>query len=178
LNIIKCSAGLTIMELLVVIAIIGIILVSTGLTFNTYLANTRLSEATNQLEASLLNARSVAINRHVDVTLCISNTASTDCDGGAFTVNWNNGWLVFEDHDTKASFGANDKMLAIIASQAPSLSITNNGFTKANSVQFDNTGKPGSAGSFFVCDNRAGEQGKQITISSEGGISVSDFNCP
>ncbi len=97
--------GLTLIELLVVMTI-GAILLAIGVPmFTNTIASARTSDAANSVTAALELARSEALRRGLNVTVCRAtdlNAVPPVCGAGAvgnFPANdWAAGWIVFVDN--------------------------------------------------------------------------------
>lgn len=83
--------GFTLIELMIGIAILAIVLGLGVPSFMNTIERNRITTATNDLVMALQMARSEAIKRRTDVTVCRRNAAGNACDNGA---NWAGGWLV------------------------------------------------------------------------------------
>jgi type IV fimbrial biogenesis protein FimT len=86
--------GFTLIELMVTVSVLAILLAIAIPSFQQTIASTRLSTATNDLYASLAQARSDAIRQGVRMTVCKSSD-STSCTTGTST--WSAGWLTVVD---------------------------------------------------------------------------------
>jgi type IV fimbrial biogenesis protein FimT len=87
------ARGLTLIELLIVL-VIASILMGAGLpAFNGLMRSMKLTNASNDLFASLVLARSEAAKRHARVVLC----KSADGERCVTTGGWEQGWIVFHD---------------------------------------------------------------------------------
>ena len=96
------SLGFTLIELLVAIAIAAILLTVAVPSFRTTIASNRLTSLTNDMVATLAQARSEAIKRGARVSLCPSTNGTTCAAAGT---NWDAGWISFVDN-TRAVGGA------------------------------------------------------------------------
>jgi len=93
------SAGFTLIELIITVTLIGVVL-SVGVpSFREILQSNRISVQTNELVATLNYARSEAVKRGINVTICKANVAvnASTCAAG---VDWENGWIIFVDQNT------------------------------------------------------------------------------
>ncbi len=88
--------GLTLIELMVTLAV-AIVLVAVGMPlFTGVAANNRATTQSNSLLAAVRLARSEALRRSTDVSLCPTanpTAASPTCTGN--TNDWNGGWTVY-----------------------------------------------------------------------------------
>lgn len=89
-------SGVSIIEVLIVVAIAAIL---TGIAipaFNVFIGNTRTSTIANEFVSALNLARSEAMKRGQDVSVCPRNTAGDGCD---VAQDWEKGWLVLSETD-------------------------------------------------------------------------------
>ncbi len=84
----KHHSGVTLVELLVVLAVFAILLGFGVPSFRATIETNRIATVSNDLVAALHFARSEAVRRGEDVTLCSSNDQSS-CSGA-----WVDGWVV------------------------------------------------------------------------------------
>lgn len=90
----KSQRGLTLFELLVSMAVFGLLTAIAVPSFETVSTNSSLATETNELMASLRQARSEAAKRGQNVTVCAANAALTACSGNG---NWGAGWLIVDN---------------------------------------------------------------------------------
>lgn len=83
----KPQSGVTLVELLIVIVVMAILTALAVPSFRTMVINNQVRSFTNNLYASLLLARSEAIKRNTNVTVCASSNG-TSCTG-----SWSAGWI-------------------------------------------------------------------------------------
>ncbi len=91
------TAGFTLIELLIGLVVLAILLTTAIPAFRAFIQNNRLDSEANDLVAATQLARSEALKRGVNVTICSSNNG-TSCGGG-----FRDGWIVIEDPAVPAS---------------------------------------------------------------------------
>lgn len=160
--------GFTLVELMVALAVAAILLTIAAPNFRDFLLNNRLAGATNEFIAAANLARSEAIKRGRDATVCVSNdsmSAAPTCTGGN---DWGDGWLVWVDSDGSGALNG-DERLRVGDPQ------TNTGVTVSGNLSaftYDSTGAVDNTGSIQVCDERDDENGREITINATGRIDL------
>ena len=167
----KKKSGFTLLELLITVALISILAAFAIPSMRSFSQNDRLTTNINTMIGHLAYARSEAVKRHAQVSICISND-TVGCTGG----NWEDGWIVYVDADANGTFDAatlNEDILRV--NQALD---GNNNFTPTAAytfqVTYDNRGFVTSTGGFLLCDGRTGDFGKTITISNTGRVRFQD----
>lgn len=165
----KNLRGFTLVELMVTLVVIAILLTVGVPNMSNFLKNNRLTSATNGFVSSLNLARSEAIKRGRNATLCVSTDQAT-CTGA----NWALGWLAWVDLDADGNLDAGE---TVRVSEALPQTVTLAG--TQTSFLFNSTGSVNNTDTLTVCDDRAGEFGRRFRILSTGAISMnSRFACP
>lgn len=82
------TRGFTLIELLVTLAVAAILITVAVPNFQMFVMNSRMASQANDLITSLSVARSEAVKRGANVTLCASS------DGNTCTGTWAQGWIV------------------------------------------------------------------------------------
>jgi type IV fimbrial biogenesis protein FimT len=167
----KKNSGFTLLELLITVALISILAAFAIPSMRTFSQNDRLTTNINTMIGHLAYARSEAVKRHAQVSICISND-TLGCTGG----NWEDGWIVYVDADANGTFDAatvNEDILRVNQALdgnntlAPTAAYT-------TQVTYDNRGFVTATGGFLLCDDRSGDFGKTITISNTGRVRFQD----
>lgn len=89
----KKSAGFTLIELMVVLAVIVILTTVVTPNFGPFVQQGRMDSIQGRLLTSVSMARSEAIRRDVQVTVCARNTTENMANYSCGS-NWANGWVV------------------------------------------------------------------------------------
>lgn len=85
------GAGFTMIELMITVALASILLAVAVPSFNQIIVSGRLTAQTNEMVAAVSLARSEAIKRNANVTLCRADNGSTTCATTAGA--WQN-WII------------------------------------------------------------------------------------
>lgn len=172
--------GFTLIELLVSLAVL-MVLVGLGVpSFVSAMKNSRLNADYSQLVSALYLARSEAVKRSSNVTVC---ARATDNSCGN---NWDNGWLVFSDNTANGAGVAgvvdiNDEIFNIVApldgrNVTTLATVSPNPSSAANSgvenfVRYNpRGGNNWSGGTFIICDDRAEESALALHLVLTGDI--------
>jgi type IV fimbrial biogenesis protein FimT len=131
----KRQAGFSLSELLVVMAIVAI-LMAIGLPSYTSITNSyRISAEVNNLLGDMMYTRGEAIKEGQTVSICVSKNGTT-CDAGS--VNWQEGWIVFQDPGATGAWVAGDTIYKVQSTfSSADTFVANNGVT---SVTFNREG--------------------------------------
>jgi type IV fimbrial biogenesis protein FimT len=152
--------GVTLIELLVTISIAAILLALGVPSMGDFLRSNRVSGATNDLAAMLYLARSEAVKRGANVTVCPDSDADSTCEA---TTDWNDGVVVLANAAPIRRMGA-----------APQVTMTNT----VNSVIYDSRGVA-AAGTITLTEGTCPDRTqRQIDIAATGRIQVTRVDCP
>jgi type IV fimbrial biogenesis protein FimT len=180
MNYIKKSAGLTLIELLVTLAVIAILISFGGPKLAQYSEKNRVVAQVNRISGDLSAARSEAIKRGVNVTVCGSSNSTANvptCN----TSQWELGWVYFADIDNDGDFDdGTDTVLGISEALAGGLTMRSNDFDAADKVRFmpngtvrDTDGDGDSDGTFTVCTpDGAQTKARAVNVNTLGRSSI------
>lgn len=93
----KQNSGFTLIEMIVTVSIVSILASIAAPNFRTMLENNRTTAGTNEFVSALLLARSEALKRRNNISICTSIDQTT-CAGNG-TTDYSQGWIVFQDCD-------------------------------------------------------------------------------
>jgi len=166
----KKNSGFTLLELIITVALIAIFTTFAIPSITTFTKNDRLTTNINTLVGHLSLARSESVKRSQQVSICAS-TDNASCGG-----NWEDGWLVYADTNNDGSLNGTDEILRVQQALGSGNNITT---AIGGQVTYDNRGFATATGSLLLCDDRSGDFGKTITITSTGRVrSEADSTCP
>ena len=150
--------GFTLIELMIAIALLGILLTLAVPSFNDLTQRMRIESAANSLSVAFATARSEAVKRGRNISVCKS-ADSTSC---ATSGDWSSGWVIY------ATAGTPIKVF-----DAPNGGLSMGGDANLVSVvTFTATGAStlAAAGSVQVC--KSGQAAKVVSVAVSGRVRV------
>lgn len=156
--------GFTMIELLVTISIAAIMMAIAVPSFQSFLLNSRLTGHTNDLVLGMAYARSEAVKRGVNVTVCASNDQAT-CSG-----DWEDGWIVrfINEDDEEVALEVHTAYTGTICGSAGAIVFNSSGFSVADAA-FPFT----FPFAFNLYDSRGVADGRRVEVSLQGRASTS-----
>jgi len=98
----KRNHGFTLIELMITLMVMGVVIFIAVPNFADLIRNNRITTSSNELVIAMQIARSEAVKRSDEVTVCArASDGSQSCSGDADT--WAQGWLVWHDADNDNS---------------------------------------------------------------------------
>lgn len=182
--------GFTLLELMITLAVAAILLGIATPSFQTLLANNRLTKATNEYAAAFKLARNTAITKGLVTFVCPSTNADTGAPTCGGAAAWTNGFLVFSKPagTVVAAAGnyvaANDELLLQSSfgdNTTNSITVSTNnspgnfmGFLNSGFVWQANAGGVATP-SIVICDaDRQDDKGKAFLFSVAGRLTMQD----
>lgn len=181
----RAQSGFTLVELIVTLGLAAVLLGLGVPAFTDFIRNNRMIAVTNELVTALQFARSEAVKRNNNVTMCISTDGAL-CTGGA---SWEAGWIVFDDPNANASVDGS----AIVRGHAEiggGNTVRVTGGNVASFVSFNGNGFPRDVAgniqtaTFSICDSRgaAGGNARTVQLGASGRVRSSEVQgavtCP
>lgn len=164
--------GFTLIELLVTLGVLAVLLVAAAPAMTDMILNNRMSAFSNDLMADLAMARSEALKRSQRVVICKNAGTDSTCGTGA----WQAGWLLYLDADSDTVLDTGETILRVRQALPGGYTINSAGI--ADTLVVRPVGLATPTGTFRICDQRAGNFGRLITISAAGRASVVPATCP
>ena len=181
----KGTAGFTIVEVLITVTIAAILAAVAAPGFSELIRDTRFTTEANNMVAALNLARSEAAKR--------GGVARLDSDAASSV--WTGGWTLWVDQDadgaragigTVADITDDTETLRVGERLKSPLTLTANGNVASVQYQPTGVGEGRTAGNalvaapytFDVCNGEAGVNGRRITISTTGHVTVAGLTCP
>jgi type IV fimbrial biogenesis protein FimT len=154
--------GFTLVEIMITVVIASILMGLAAPSFVNFVKNNRLSSQANGLMADLAFARSEAVKRGANITICRASDPFAACTGSAGP--WSTGWIVID--------GAG-QVLRLHEALDGQNTLTGTG-TLADQTAYTGTGliTLGAAQSFSLCDDRLASYGRLIQISITGRAAI------
>ena len=157
----KGDAGFTLVEFIVAAVIAGILAAAVAPNMVNFIEDNQLTTRANALVADLRFARSEAIKRQENITVCRANHSFAACDTN--TGAWSMGWIILD---------ASGEVLR--AHQRLDYAYTRRGKVgdpvPADALVYMSSGTPFSLEipSFQLCDRRGASYGKTIHVTASG----------
>ena len=180
----KQQLGLTLIELIVVLAVAAIITTTAIPGFQSLIQNNRMSTTVHAFVTSLHLARSEAVKRGDNITICKSADTSTCTTAGG----WDQGWIVFVDKNGNGVRETASEELIRAQSELIGgttingqddvdtyISYSGTGFTRKVGGGTLNTSKS----TLIFCDKRKwGDHAKAIFLTSTGSVRLTSATDP
>lgn len=151
--------------------VLAILLAAAAPMFNNLIKNNRMISEAYALRATFNNARSEALARRTDVTVCRSNDGAT-CTAHTPAGSWSEGYIAFSDDDGDGALDPNEVFFSKVGDEDTldmALTLT----TTPAVIQFSSQGfARGSAGTLVVCDDRGTTEARGVIIAQVGTVSA------
>lgn len=171
MSVTKPQTGFTLIELMVTLLVAALILTVAVPDFRSMMQRNRVAAAANAIVGALAYARSEAVSRGVNVTICPSTTG-TGCTAGA---GFQQGWIVFTDAGTPGVVDGSDQILRV--GDPPAVTVVSSGFSNAY-ITFSSAGfVPAGGGTLKVCPG-GNAPGVLINLNAAGGVTSNATTCP
>jgi len=194
----KYSSGFTLIEMIVTVSIVAILASIAAPSFSSMLERSRATAQANEMVSALLLARSEALKRRNNVTVCTSIDQTTCAGNGE--QDFSNGWIVFVDCnkdrvvDTSAGNGitvncgnvdASGNIVledeTVIKAQLGSkgMNVNKGGATSnAHYFTYNFTGRSDVSATFTVTKASSSTTLKEVRIALTGRVRTCDGVCP
>ena len=154
--------GFTLIELLIALAIVATLCSISLPSLAALVSGTRARSTQNALVTALALARTAALARQTEITVCPSSDQNR-CDASPW---WQRGWIVFEDRNHDGQHGADEPLLSAAQTQARMAIATSTGRER---VVYQPDGSAGGTNlTFTLCDPRGAKYATAVIVNNAG----------
>jgi type IV fimbrial biogenesis protein FimT len=160
---INVQKGFTLVEMLATIAVATVLL---GIATPSFMDMTRRNRTTtysNDLIATINLARSEAIRRGTNVSIC--HTSNGSACAAANTGAWGDGWLVFTDANGNGSIDAADKDTILRTHEGLATKYTLASAKFKDNIIYNSDGAANDTGVFAVCFNSQLKDARAVIVT-------------
>lgn len=179
----KINSGFTLIEMIVAVSIVAILASIAAPSFSGMLERNKASVAANEIVSALLLARSEALKRRNNITVCTSIDQRTCAGNGE--KDFSKGWIVFVDCDKNRVVGAavdcgNAALEAetVIKAQLgeKGMNVYKGGAaSNAHYFTYSFTGRTDLAATFSVKKDSSSTVLKEVSVSLTGRVKTTDY---
>lgn len=162
MNLKQNETGVTLIELIAAVGLAAILMSMAIPSYQTFTLNNRMVAEFNGFTSALQMARSEAIRRNENVTICVSNAGGTNCGNSG---NWEAGWIMCADS------GCGTELLRVGDPLPSDYSLRTSNFSSTSRITFSNDGtltNNDGRGTFTFCDRRGNSEARAIILNSVG----------
>lgn len=152
------ETGFTLIELMAAVVLAGVLLTMGVPSLSAMVHNNRITTEANEFITALNIARSEAIKRRTNIDVIATGSSSSN--------EWGGGWRI------EVSGGDVLKNYAAFSGNG---TLDSNG--DKTTFQYQASGRVNTADTLFLCDDRSGETGRQISIATTGRVTVAEYAC-
>lgn len=161
------QAGFTLIELMITVVIASILAATAIPSFNNMIKNGRTMSVYNGLVSELSYARSEAVKRSQNVSVC-ARASDTSC--ASTTSDWSDGWLVYVETINNSSLDNGEEILRVNQKLVNDLTLNAHDFSNTTVITYRPRGNTSSPGYFTVCDDRGSDYAKAVNILITGAV--------
>ncbi|NND92308.1 MAG: prepilin-type N-terminal cleavage/methylation domain-containing protein [Granulosicoccus sp.] len=168
------APGFTLIELMVLLAVVSILMLIGVPGMESLYTRNELSAAINTYSADHRLARSEAVSRGRQVTLCARNATDVAC---STETDWEDGWIVFVniDRDSPPVIDAGEPVLKVIQPLHAKFSLRSSGDT-ATHFTYLPTGDARYPGSIILCKHGKTSQSRLLEVSVIGRVNIAELS--
>ncbi len=158
------ARGLSLLELLIALVIASILTLWAVPNLRPFIQNNRSITQINELQTSLNAARTEAIVRNNNITLCPVNKTGDGCH--EHLDHWHHGWITFVDSDLDGALDG-EEILHLHGKAGKQRFIT---FSDMSVISFASSGlaTAGANSTFTLCDDRGAASARGLIVGVSG----------
>ncbi|MCO7233781.1 MULTISPECIES: GspH/FimT family pseudopilin [unclassified Cobetia] len=157
----RAMHGFTLVELMVTIAVLAIISTVAVPAWQGFITRQEVASTTETLTTALNYARSTAVTRGRQVSVCPLSGDGSRCED---TTAWNNGWAVVLGSPADAMSNFNSDKVEVLREHAGSASVQ----IASKNISFDSQGAVNSTTRLLICGHAASQAHRQLGLSIIG----------
>lgn len=163
----RSTSGFTLIELIVTLAVFSILVAVVAPSFNAFTDSSRRASEVNIFSGALSFARSEAIKRNSNISICARTSGAETCSATAN--DWKNGWIIFEDTNSDGILDAGETLLRLFDPIATNSNITETSGNATLALTYRGSGFVTVANAEFkYCGNRGAQDARAIIVSKTG----------
>jgi len=153
------SRAFTLIELMITLAVLAVVVSLVAPSFSNMLQENRLSALTSELQGTLQLARSEAVKRRTNVTVCRSNADQNGCENGT---NWASGWLMMASNQVLKIWDPIQGV--VVTGPSTGIAFRSNGMASAEVWSVTHS----------AC---SGQQKRTLSVNATGSMTLTKGNC-
>ncbi|WP_051689401.1 GspH/FimT family pseudopilin [Pelobacter seleniigenes] len=153
--------GFTLLELIIAMTVMGILMLTATPPLRSYIRTNHVTAAANDLVGALNYARSEAVSRQINVTVCQSFDLE-GCDSSG----WEQGWIIFTDENGDANVDGTDSILRAHNTFTTDISIS----SAADAIIYQPTGFLASPSGGDAISITANNKEINVIVNSSGSM--------
>jgi type IV fimbrial biogenesis protein FimT len=163
------NKGFTLVELLLGLGVLVILLFIGVPSFQDLTARHQITNATNDILASLQLARADAVKQVRDVSICPS-TSGSGCTGGT---SWSDGWIAFRDPNANTAVDEGEVVLVVAPPLVQTLSVSG-----PETIRYRPSGAVDALPAPFDIAQSGQDHARCISLTASGSAASSYGPCP
>ncbi len=169
------ESGLTLIDLLITLSVAAIVLTTAVPSYHMIILNNRKAAQVNRFVSTLNLARSEAVKRGLDITICKTIDGMT-CYRSSDGKDWSKGWIVFVNSNGDHKRDTEEALLRVFQEEKNVYTWQGN-HNFMNYITYRSSGFSNNMGRFTYCDKRGSKFSRAVVINRAGRIRLAQGVC-